>query len=199
MPTDRWLKACCALALLLVPLSARAVELRVSRDALERTLRQQLFSSADHRYYLKGKPGSACYVYAEDASLSFDGDRILVRVKTHAKLGEPVGAACLGISLAPTSEVEVEPYGEGETIGFRNAQVTKVSDRKELNFLLAPFLSHQIPSSMKFDAAALLRQSLAGSTAASGYKVSLDRLKIHSVQITSDDLVLDADGDISVK
>lgn len=179
------------------------VELRVSRDALQRTLRQQLFSGSSGgtvgRYYLKGTPHSACHVYAEDAELSFVQDRIVVRIKTHARLGESIAGACVGLSLAPTSEVSVEPYGEGETIGFRDAQVIKVSDRRELNFLLAPFLSRQIPSSMKVDAADLLRKALEGSTATSGYKVSLDKLKIHSVQIQGDDLVVDVDGAISVK
>lgn len=181
----------------LVP--CRAVELKVGREALQRTLKQQLFSAPDGRYFLKGNAHSACSVYADDAELSFAQDRILVRVKTHARLGQAVRGACLGISLAPTAEVSLEPYGEGETIGFRNAQVTRVSERRELNFLLAPFLSHQVPSSMKVDAAELLRKALEGSTASSGYKVSLDRLKIHSVQIEGDDLIVDADGDISVK
>ena len=123
----------------------------------------------------------------------------MVKIKTHARLGQSVHGACLGISLAPTSEVSLEPYGEGETIGFRDAQMIKVSDRRELNFLLSPFLSHQVPSSMKVNAAELLKKALEGSTATSGYKVSLDKLKIHSVQIQGDDLVVDADGDISVK
>ncbi|HZB87408.1 MAG TPA: hypothetical protein VE291_02010 [Terracidiphilus sp.] len=189
----------------------RGVELRVSRAALERTLRQQLFhradlgadggatSDANQRYYLKGTARSACSVYVEDAQLSFAQDRIVVKVKTHARLGEAIGGACVGLSLTPTSEVSVEPYGEGESVGFRDAQLTKVSDRRQLNFLLAPFLSRQIPRSLKVDAAELLRRALEGSTASSGYKVSLDKLKIHSVQIEGDDLVLDVDGALSVK
>ena len=171
----------------------------MGREALQRTLKQQLFSGPDGRYFLKGNAHSACWVYADDAGLSFVQDRIVVRVKTHARLGQAVGGACLGFSLAPTSEVSLEPYGEGETIGFRDAQVVRVSDRRELNFLLAPFLSHQVPSSMKVNAADLLRKALEGSTASSGYRVSLERLKIHSVQIQGDDLVVDADGDIRVK
>lgn len=177
----------------------RAVQLRVSRDALQRTLKQQLFSGPEGRYFLKGSAKSACWVYADDAQVSFVQDRIVVDVKTHARLGKSVGGACIGFSLAPTSEVSVEPYGEGETIGFRDAQMLRVSDRRELNFLLAPFLSNQIPKSMKVDAAELLRKALEGSTASSGYKVSLDRLKIHSVQIEGENLVVDADGDITVK
>ena len=153
-----------------------AVELKVSREALERTLKQQLFSGPNGRYY-----------------------RIVVRLKTHARLGRHVGGSCLGITLALPAEVSVAPDGEGETIGFRDARMDKVSDHAELNFVLTPFLSHQIPSSMKLDAADLLRKALEGSTASTGYKVTLQRLKIHSMQIQGDDLVVDVDGDLSIK
>jgi hypothetical protein len=176
-----------------------AVELKVSREALERTLKQQLFSGPDGRYYLKGSAQTPCFVYGDSPQLSFAADRIVVRLKTHARLGKAVGGACVGIALNPISEVSVAPEGEGETIGFRDARVERVSDREELNFFLMPFLSRQVPSSMKVNAADLLRKALAGSFAASGYKVTLDRLKIHSIQIEADDLVLDADGDIGVK
>ncbi len=199
MITNRRFLGCALLLLALGPVSCQAVELKVSRDALQRTLKQQLFSAPDGRYFLKGNSKSACAVYTNDAQLSFTADRILVRIKTHARLGTSMGGACLGVSLAPTAEVSLAPYGEGESIGFRDAQVVKVSDQRELNFLLMPFLSHQIPSSMKVDAADLLRKALEGSTATSGYKVTLDRLKIHSIQIQGDALVVDADGDLSVK
>ncbi|HEV2214815.1 MAG TPA: hypothetical protein VGR64_05960 [Terracidiphilus sp.] len=189
-----------ALLLLLAAQPAcRAVELRVSREALQRTMTQQLFSGPDGRYYLKGGPRSPCPVYAKQATLRFEKDRIVVRVKTHARLGKSVGGACIGIALSPTAEVALEPYGEGETIGFRNAQLLHVSDRRELNFLLSPFLSHEVPKSMEVDAADLLRKALTGSTAASGYKVTLDRLKVHSVQIDGDWLVVDVDGGLSVR
>ncbi len=176
-----------------------AVELKVSRDALERTLKQQLFNSPDGRYYLKGNAKSACPIYAESPQLRFAGDRLIVRVKTHARLGKPVGGACLGLALSLPAEVSLAPDGEGETIGFRDARVDRVSDQPELNFVLTPFLSRQIPSAMKVNAADLLRKALDGSTASSGYKVTLERLKIHSIQIQGDALVVDADGDLSVK
>jgi hypothetical protein len=183
----------------LLTVQSHAVELKISRDALERTLKQQLFSGPDGRYYLKGSAASACYVYAEDPKVTFAGDRIVVRVKTHAKLGTSVRGACLGISLAPSSEVSVAPDGEGETRGFKDARLEKVSDQKELNFLMSPFLAHTVPSSMKVNAADLLRKALADSTAASGYKVTLERLKIHSILIEGDDVVVDVDGGIGVK
>ncbi len=184
---------------MVAPPQARAVEMKVSRDALERTLKQQLFGGPDGRYYLKGTPQSACFTYAEDPKLAFAQDRLVVRVKTHSRLGTAIRGACLGLPLSVPAEVSLAPDAEGETIGFRDARLDKVSDQKELNFLLSPFLVHQVPSSMKVNAADLLRKALEGSTATSGYKVTLDRLKIHSVQISGDTLVVDVDGDLSVK
>lgn len=191
--------ACSFLLLVAAAMKCAAVELRVSREALERTLKQQLFSGPEGRFYLKGSTRGACSVYADDATVTFVQDRIVVKVKTKARMGKSVGGACIGVSLSPTAEVSMAPYGEGETIGFRDAQLLKVSEQRELNFLLTPFLSRQVPSSMKVNAADLLRRSLEGSTAASGYKVTLDRLKVHSMQIEADTLVVDVDGDISVK
>jgi hypothetical protein len=62
-----------------------------------------------------------------------------------------------------------------------------------------PFLSHEIPASMKVNAADVLRKALEGSTLTTGYKLRLDRLKIHSMVIQGDWLVVDVDGDMSVK
>ena len=177
----------------------RGVELTVSRDALERTLKQQLFNGPDGRYYLKGNGQGGCFISTEDPHLSFEQDRIVVRVKTRARLGTGVGRECLGVTLTLSAEVLLEPDAEGETIGFRDARLDKVSDRKEINFVLAPFLRGQVPKSMKMNAADLLRQALKGSTASSGYKVNLNRLKILSIQIVGDKLVVEADGDLSVE
>ena len=53
----------------------------MSRDALERTLKQQLFSAANGRFYLKGTPQSACWVYADDARVDFVQERIVVKMQ----------------------------------------------------------------------------------------------------------------------
>jgi hypothetical protein len=191
-----------AIALLIAVVGAPrsgAVELKVSRDVLQRTLKQQLFSGPNGRYYLKGTAQTPCYVYADDAQLSFAQDRVVVVIKAHAKMGKTWGNSCLGISLNTAPEVSLAPFGDGDTIGFRDARLDKVVDQKELNFLIKPFLSHQLPSSMKIDAADLLRKALTGATAATGFKVTLDRLQVHSMHPQGDDLVVDVDGDISVR
>jgi hypothetical protein len=179
--------------------SAHAVELKVNRGAIDRTLKQQLFGGPDGRFYLKGDAKSPCYAYVDDPQVLFGPDRILVQLKTHAKLGKAFGSSCFGITLNLPTVVSLAPDAEGEVVGFRDAKLDKITDQKELNFILAPFLSRQVPSSMKVNAADLLRKSLAGSTANSGYKISLDRLKIQNIHIEGENLVVDGDGDISVQ
>ena len=51
---------------------------------------------------------------------------------------------------------------------------------------------------MKVNAADLLRQLLATSTQTTGYDLTLDEMKIHSMQVTGDTLVVDFDGSLSV-
>lgn len=187
-----------ALLLFLSVSAAHAVEVRISAQALEKTLKAQLFSGENGRYYLRGNPRSACYTYAESPSVSFAGDRIVVRVHTSARLGTGLRGACLGLGLAPTADVSLVPDAQGETIGFRDARIERVSDSRELNFILMPFLSHKIPSSMKVNAAEILRQVLAQSSPLTGYGIRLDHLQIHSMQVQGDSLVIDVDGKMSV-
>jgi hypothetical protein len=140
-----------------------AVELKVSREA-HRSHPQTAALQWTQRPLLpqRQRPNPPATSTPRTQSFSFVQDRIVVQVKTHARLGKSVGGACLGISLTLPAEVSLAPDGEGETIGFRDARVDRVSDQKELNFLLTPFLSHQIPSSMKVNAADLLRKRAPG-------------------------------------
>jgi hypothetical protein len=178
--------------------AASAIEVRVSAQALERTLRTQLFNGPQGRYYIRGNATSACYVYAESPHITFVQDRIVVRVHAKAKLGTAVHGACIGVSLTTNTDVSLIPEAEGESIGFRDARIERLSDSKELNFLLVPFLSRQLPAQMKMNAAILMRQLLSRSTETTGYALSLDSLKLHSLLVEGASLVMDADANLKV-
>jgi hypothetical protein len=173
-----------------------AVELRISAQAIERTLRLQLFTAGENRYYMKGDAHSACFVYAEDPKVSFKDDRIVVHVRARAKLGTGAFGSCLGVGLSRDADVSVVPEAEDESIGFRDARIEKLSDSSELNFLLTPFLSRRLPQAMKINAADLLRALLTKSSETTGYSLTLDRLKIHSMVVQGGYLVVDVDGGI---
>lgn len=177
---------------------ASAIEVRVSSQALERTLRTQLFNGPQGRYYIRGDATSACYVYADSPHVTFVQDRIVVHVHAKAKFGTAVHGACIGVSLTTEADVSLIPEAEEESIGFRDARIERLSESKELNFLLVPFLSHKLPAQMKMNAAVLMRQLLSRSTETTGYTLSLNSLKLHSLLVEGDSLVMDADAALKV-
>ncbi len=178
--------------------SASAIEVRVSAQALERTLRTQLFNGPQGRYYLRGDANSPCYVYAESPHVTFVQDRIVVHVHAKAKFGTAVRGTCIGVSLVTDADVSLIPEAEEESVGFRDARIERLSESKELNFLLVPFLSHKLPAQMKVNAAVLMRQLLSRSTETTGYALSLNSLKLHSLLVEGDSLVMDADAALRV-
>jgi hypothetical protein len=178
--------------------TACAIEVKISAQALERTLQAQLFSGPGGRYYIRGGATSACFVYAEAPHVSFKDDRVFVHVHARAKLGAVVRGSCIGVSLATDADVSFVPDAEGESVGFRDARFEKLSESKELNFLLAPFLSGKLPSQMKVNAADLMRKLLSQSVSATGYTLALDSLKLHSMVVDHDALVVDVDAEMRI-
>jgi hypothetical protein len=85
------------------------------------------------------------------------------------------------------------------SLGFRDARIERLSESRELNFLLVPFLSHKLPSQMKVNAADLMSKLLSQSVATTGYTLKLDLLKLHSMLVEQDALVLDVDANMSVE
>jgi hypothetical protein len=177
---------------------ASAVEVKISPQALERTLQAQLFNGPQGRYYIRGDANSACYVYAESPHVMFVQDRIVVHVHARAKLGTTVRGVCIGVSLATDADVSMVPDAEQESIGFRDARIERLSESKELNFLLVPFLSRKLPAQMKVNAAVLMRQLLSRSTETTGYALVLTSLKLHSLLVEGQSLVMDVDAGLTV-
>jgi hypothetical protein len=178
--------------------TAHAIEIKISAQALGRTLSQQLFTGAEGRYYIRGDEHSACFVYADQPKVTFVQDRIVVHVHTHSKLGTSLRGTCLGLGLSPEADVSVLPDAQGENIGFRDARVENLSESKELNFFLVPFLSRKLPQKMTVNMADLLRKLLSKSGESTGYEMALDELRIHSMQVSGDRLIVDFDGQLAV-
>jgi hypothetical protein len=178
--------------------TASAVEVRISAQAIERTLKTQLFNGPEGRYYIRGDAKSSCFVYADSPQVSFKDDRVVVHVHTRSKLGTSIHGTCLGVGLSADADVSVIPDAENETIGFRDARIEKLSTSRELNFFLVPFLSGKLPQHMKVNAADLMRQALSRSVETTGYQLTLTNLKIHSMLVEGNYLVLDVDARMDV-
>jgi hypothetical protein len=200
----RVLPSYCLFVIIALAIPAHAVEVRITAPALERTLKAQLFktpgpSGQPERYYLKGSATSACSAYADDPHILFKADRIVVHLRTHSKLGTSIHGTCVGISLNTETEVSFIPVAEGESIGFRDARIDHLSDNRELNFLLEPFLSKKLPAEMKMNAADVLRTLLVHAPDQTGYTLTLTSLKLHSMVVDGQELVVDLDANIKVE
>ncbi len=110
--------------------AASAIEVKISAQALERTLRAQLFNGPQGRYYIRGDANSACYVYAESPHVTFVQDRVVVRVHAKSKIGTAVHGICIGVSLTTDTDVSLVPDAEEESIGFRDARIERLSESK---------------------------------------------------------------------
>ena len=187
--------------LALAAADAQAIEVRVTAPALERTLQHDLFNQADAngnltRHYLKGNALKGCSVYADEPHVSFRDDRVVVSVKTHAKLG--FGRACFGISITTESQVSFIPEAEDESLGFRDARIEHLSNNQELDVLLEPFLAKRLPQEMKVNAADLMRKLLVKAPDSTGYTLTLETLQLHSMHVVDQDLVVDLDANFRV-
>ncbi len=165
---------------------------------MERTLAQQLFNTPDGRYYIRGDARAACFVYVDQPSVRFQDDRVVVHVHTHSRLGAGMFGKCVGLGFETEADVSVVPDAEGETIGFRDARIDRFTGNKELDALMIPFLSRKLPQKLKIDAADLLRGALSKSRQSTGYELTLDHLKIHSMLVQDATLTVDMDGSLRV-
>jgi hypothetical protein len=96
---------------------AGAVELRVSRDALERTLKADLFNGPAGRHHLRGNPQSACYVYGDEPHLEYAAGRIPVRMRTHARLGKAWAGRAWESRSIPSRRFPLRPWAKGKRSG----------------------------------------------------------------------------------
>jgi len=60
-------------------------------------------------------------------------------------------------------------------------------------------LSRKLPAQMKVNAAEILAKLLSQSMTTTGYSLSLTALKLHSMVVDRDELVVDVDADVNVR
>ena len=91
--------------------------------------------------------------HTQTTPITFKDDRVVVHVRTHAKLGKALRGACVGVSLNTEADVLGRPRRGGESVGFRDGRIERSSESKESS-LLVSFLGRKLPSQMKLNAAA---------------------------------------------
>src|SRR5215470_13069867 len=96
-------------AVLVACLPAHGAEIVLERTAVDRLVRQALFTDQGRYYLQKG----ACYAYLDDPNISLTGGRMVLNANLTSFLGVMVGAQCVGVPLKSNVTVSGKPAQQG--------------------------------------------------------------------------------------
>src|SRR5215467_11613419 len=94
---------------LLACLPARSAEIVLERTAVDRLVRQSLFTDQG-RYYLQR---GACFAYLDDPAVSLAGGRVVLNANLTSFLGVLVGQQCVGVPLSSKVVLSGKPVQQG--------------------------------------------------------------------------------------
>jgi hypothetical protein len=178
---------------LLIASYARAVELQIAFQALERMLAEQVFTEEGRRY-VKGDRANRCnFAYLEDPKIDADGGRLRIRAKFTGRSSLNVLGQCVGLGDAFPVTVTARPvYKDGN---LRLTDVSATGDRSGFYIRrVCAALSSSLGSDFKYPLEAEAKRLLE-----EGGKRDVRDFKVPSVWVSGDALVLAVDFSIRVK
>lgn len=188
-----------ALALLLVPSTARAdAVLRIQYSALQRMLAEQVFTTEGRRY-VKGSKDSRCsYAYLEHPRVDAEAEgRLRIRARFSGRSGLDVFGHCMGFGDDFDLAVVVTPYYKDGAIRFRDVQI-ETSARGLYAGRVCAALAESLPAQFAYPALQQARRALESRSPATDYPRELRRFEVTRVAVTRDSLVLTLDFEVAI-
>src|SRR5262245_15884890 len=90
-------------------LPARGAEVVLERTAVDRLVRQSLFTDQGRYYLQRGQ----CYAYLHDPVVSLAGGRVVLNANLTSYLGVMVGTQCVGVPLSSKVVLSGKPVQQG--------------------------------------------------------------------------------------
>jgi hypothetical protein len=186
-----WLTAALA-ANLLAAGPAPAAEIVLERSAVDRLVRQSLFTDQG-RYYLQR---GACYAYLDDPAVSLTGGRVILNANFTSFLGVMVGAQCVGVPLASKVTLSGKPAHQGGVVRLADLRIDSIADQST-RALVQSGLMPRFPQAVEIDVAAALRSMLRQPNIP--YTSELERLDITALSAEGNRLGVTFDFKLSAK
>jgi hypothetical protein len=161
--------------------SARAAEIVLERTAVDRLVRQTLFTDRGRYYMQRG----ACYAYLDDPAVSLSGGRVYLQSNLAAFLGMPSGAQCVGVPIATRVTLSGRPAHQGGVVRLTDLRLENVADQS-VRALLTSGLLPNVPAAIEIDVAAAVRSMLKQPNIP--YTSELERLDITALSAEGDRL-----------
>jgi len=160
---------------------AGAAEIVLERTAVERLVRQTLFTDQGRYYMQRG----ACYAYLDDPSVSLSGGRVYLQASLAAFLGMISGTKCAGLPIATKITLSGRPAHQGGVVRLADLRLENVAD-PSIRALLTSGLLPNVPMAIEIDVAAAVRSMLKQPNVP--YTSELERLDITALVAEGDKL-----------
>jgi len=177
---------------LLACLPARGAEIVLERTAVDRLVRQALFTDQG-RYYLQR---GACYAYLDDPAVSLTGGRVVLNANLTAYTGVLVGQQCVGVPLNSKVVLSGKPVHQGGIVRLADLRIDNIAD-EATRALVQAVVMPRFPQAVEIDLAAALRSMLKQPNIP--YSTNLERLDITALTADGDRLGVVFDFKLTAK
>jgi len=168
-------------AVLLAWLPAHGAEIVLERTAVDRLVRQALFTDQG-RYYLQR---GACYAYLDDPAVSLTGGRVVLNANLTSYLGVLVGTQCVGVPLNSKVVLSGKPAQQGGMVRLADLRIDNIADQAT-RALVQQVVLPRFPQAVELDVAAAVRSMLKQPNIP--YTTDLERLDITALSAEGDRL-----------
>jgi hypothetical protein len=183
----------CVLTVVLVTgLPARGAEIVLERTAVDRLVRQSLFTDQGRYYLQRGQ----CYAYLHDPVVSLAGGRVILNANLTSYLGVMVGTQCVGVPLSSKVVLSGKPVQQGGIVRLADLSIDNISDQAT-RALVQQVVLPRFPQAVEIDVAAALRSMLKQPNIP--YTSDLERLDISNISAEGDRLGVTFDFKLNAK
>ena len=171
---------------------ARSAEIVLERTAVDRLVRQSLFTDQGRYYLQRGQ----CYAYLHDPVVSLAGGRVVLNANLTSYLGVMVGTQCVGVPLSSKVVLSGKPVQQGGIVRLADLSIDNISDQAT-RALVQQVVLPRFPQAVEIDVAAALRSMLKQPNIP--YTSDLERLDISNISAEGDRLGVTFDFKLNAK
>ncbi len=184
-----------ALALAQAATPAAAAQLRLTYPALERLLVLQVLTDGG-RLYLEGGPGEECrYAFIQEPHVSAFGSRLRIELLFSGRAGASVAGRCVGPGDTLRLDIQGVPvYADGV---LRLDGLHVEAPESAYFKLVSGLVSRWLQERLRYPLRAAVEETLRGLSSLGAVRLQLGDLRVGSVVVGPDGLLLDVDFDVA--
>ncbi len=178
---------------------ARAAEVHLRFEALQRMLADQMFTD-DGRRYVRGNRADKCnYAWLEKPVVSGSGGRLLIRARFTGRSSVDLFGRCVGLGDSFDLSITATPFYADGYVGLKDVKAAPEGRGGFYAWRVCSALSGSLQREFRYPLASEAKRGLEDPGAQPLYPRQLQRFHVTAIRVTADALVLDVDFAIVVR